>query len=348
MIIFIHVPGFYAAVEQAEAPSAAPLIVGGDPRKGGTVTSASPRARDAGVVPGMDVHAAQELCPGAELRLTRLPHYREVAAQLRSLLRKHSDRLEPLGLDGCYLEPSSTPDPVQVAAAICVEIKARLGLSARAGIGPTRFVAQLAGLNAGEAGIREVKPGRVDAFLGEFAVTEIWGLGPATADKLRDCKIESIAELRELSVAELEAIVGARSASAFLELAHGRDRSNLPPAAPIKSVSREQTLSAASGDLETLNEVINQLAEQVAGLLTREQRAARTLILGVTFVDGERVARSRTLDNAMAAAGQLSEIGSELLGRTQAGVREVRRLRLQATKLLRAEASPAPEQLRLF
>ena len=348
VIIFILVPGFYAAVEEAEDPTDSAVIVGGNPRKGGTVTRAGPRAEDAGVVPGLDVRPAQALCPGAILRPTRLPHYREVAAQIRSHLRTHSDRLEPLGLDGCYLEAPSGRDHLTLAAAICVEIKSKFGLTARAGIGPTRFVAQLAGLHAGEAGIREVHRDDRLTFLGPFGVTEIWGLGPATADKLRDVGIESISELRQLSVSQLEAVVGARNAGTFLELAHGRDRSRLTPAAPIKSLSREQTLATASNDLETLSQVIDELSQQVAALLGREQRAARTVTLGVTFIDGDRVSRSRTLEAPLAASAALAGVSLELLARTQAGVRAVRRLRVQATKLLRAEGTPAPEQLRLF
>ena len=47
MIVFILVPGLYAAVEQADDPAlrGRPVIVGGDPAKRGTVTGASREAR---------------------------------------------------------------------------------------------------------------------------------------------------------------------------------------------------------------------------------------------------------------------------------------------------------------
>lgn len=349
MLIFVHVPDFYAAVEQVDRPELeGPVIVGGDPRKGGTVTSASPAARELGVRDGMDLRAAQVLCPGAELRPTRLRRYREVAAELRAIARAASERIEPEGLDSIYLEPAAAQASVTLAAKLCVQFHGELGLRAVAGIGPTRFVAHLAGRNVGSAGIREVAPERVSAFLGPFPVTEIWGLGPATAEKLRQAGVATIADLRDRSLAELEDVVGARNAASFLELARGEDRRPLRPAPPVKSLSRETTLAAPSADLRTLGEAISQLALALEAMLRRERRAARTVTLGVSFVDGERASRTLTGDASVSQPDEIAEVALQLLGRTQAGVRQVRRLRLQLTNLCRPETEAQPQQLRLF
>jgi DNA polymerase-4 len=349
MIIFVHVPGFYAAVEAVDHPGdGRPIIVGGDPGKGGTVTSASPEARAAGVLEGMELPAAQQLCAGADLRPTRLRRYREVAAELRAILRTVSERIEPEGLDSTYLECPAEADPVTLAAKLCVGIQAELGLRAVAGLGATRFVAHLAGRTAGPTGIREVKPERAQAFLAEFGVTEIWGLGPATAEKLIQAGLETIGDLQKLPLVELEAVVGARNAATFLELARAEDRSTLRPAPPVKSLSREITLETPTGDLRSLGDAIGGLATRLEEMLQRERRAARTVTLGLTFVDGERVSRTQTLDRPVVRSPEIGEVGLQLLSRTQAGVRRVRRLRLQLSSLSRPEAREEPQQLRLF
>lgn len=349
MLIFVHVPDFYAAVELADHPAGErPLIVGGDPKKGGNVTSASAEARAAGVVDGMDLSDAQKLCPQAELRPTRLRRYREVAAALRAILRAGSDRIEPQGFADTYLELEPSAEALSVAARLCVQIHGELGLPATAGIAQSRFVACLAGLHAGSAGIREVAGDRVLDFLGPFPVTAIWGLGPATAEKLAEEGVSNIAQLQGLSRPELERIVGTRHAGSFLALARGEDASPLRPAAPVKSLSRETTLDSPSADLRTLGDDISQLALAVADMLRRERRAARTVTLGVSFVDGERVSRVTTLDEPVAEPNEIAEPALQLLGRTQAGVRQVRRLRLQVTNLCRLEGERLPQQLRLF
>ena len=350
MIIFVQVPDFYAAVEQADQPAEGgrPVVVGGDPQKGGTVTSAGPAARRAGVVPGMTSREALELCPDAELRPTRLRRYREVAAELRAILRGASDRLEAEGLEHTYLEAPEGRDPLALAAELCVQIKAETGLRAVAGLGPTRFVAHLAGRHAGPEGVRLVTEEKLRGFLADFPVTEIWGLGPVTAEKLADAGARTIGDLQALPLAELEAAVGNRNAASFRELALGGDRRPLRPLAPIKSLSRETTLEAPSGDLRSLGEDIGRLALRVGELLQRERRAARTVSVAVSFIDGERMTRTQTLEVPVSRSPEIAEVALQLLGRTQAGVRQVRRLRLQVSNLCRPETPREPRQLRLF
>ncbi len=350
MIIFVHVPDFYAAVEQADRPveGGRALIVGGDPQKGGTVTCPSAAARRAGVEPGMDLRLAQERCPDAELRLTRLRRYREVAAELRAILRASSSRIEAEGLDSTYLEAGEAEDTVSLAARLLVQIQAEVGIRAVAGIGPTRFVAHLAGRHVRAEGIREVPEDQVEVFLAALPVTEIWGLGPSTAEKLAAVGVERIGELQRWPLGQLAEVVGERNAGAFRELALGGDRHPLRPSPPVKSLSRETTLATPSGDLRSLGEDIAQLATRVEEMLNRERRAARTISVGVSFVDGERMTRTQTLDEPVSKPNEIARVALQLLARTQAGVRQVRRLRLQVSNLCRPQGVSEPRQLRLF
>ena len=63
MILFLFVPGFYASVEQSDHPElrGRPVLIGGDPRKRGTVNSVS-------------VEAATS---GSKLAASRLQRYRD-------------------------------------------------------------------------------------------------------------------------------------------------------------------------------------------------------------------------------------------------------------------------------
>ena len=94
------------------------------------------------------------------------------------------------------------------------------------------------------------------------------------------------------------------------------------PAPPAKSLSRETTLDSPSADLRTLGDDIAKLALAVADMLRRERRAARTVTLGVSFVDGERVSRRTKLDAPVVEPNE--------------------------TNLCRLEGERLPQQLRLF
>ena len=349
MVIFIHVPRFYAAVEQAGEPRLrdCALVVGGDPGKGGTVISASVEAGEAGVEPGMTLADAARVCPGLELRPTRLPRYREVSAEIRASLRNVTERIEPLALDGVYLEPPGGSEPIEIAAVVCVRLQAELSLRAVAGVGPTKFVAWLAAHHTGPAGVKQVKPPDVARFLRDLPVTEIWGLGPATAERLAAREISTMGELRDCPLDELRELVG-RQAGPFRELARGEDRAPLRPSTPLKSLSREKTLGEPTGDLRVLGENLLELSGSLEERLVRERRSALTVTLGVRFVDGDEVTRTLTRRDSISNQSELHEVALELLGRTGVGERDVRALRLRATKLARAEGETAPRQLRLF
>jgi DNA polymerase-4 len=349
MVVFLKAPGFYAAVEQADDPSlrGVPVIVGGDPRKRGTVTAASSEAVAAGVRPGMDAAEALALCPGAHVRATRLKRYREVAAQMRELVRGATDRIEELGLDGTFLQLAREADLPRQVAELCVAIQARLGVRCVAGIGPTRFAAFLASQEPGAAGILQVRPHEVQDFLDRFPVTELWGLGPATASRLEELDVKTIGELRRLSPEELRPIAG-RNAQSFLDLACARPDEPLRPKPRAKSLSQERTLPSPSADLRALGDELADLARQLETILAREHRAARTVTLGLGYVDGTQVSRTQTLERPAVAQGAIAAAALALLGRTQAGVRQVRRVRLQLANLAPLEDEAQPEQLRLL
>jgi DNA polymerase-4 len=105
-LLYAVVPRFYAEVERVAHPELAdrPIVVGGDPRKRGTVHAASEDALARGVEVGMPVLEALERCPRARALPTDMRRYREVSAQLRAGFRRVTERVEPAGLDAAYLD----------------------------------------------------------------------------------------------------------------------------------------------------------------------------------------------------------------------------------------------------
>src|SRR5258706_2888829 len=264
MIVFVLVPGWYSALEQADNPGrrGLPVVVGAVPAKGGAVTSGSREARARGVDEGMEMRRAMELCPDAVIRPTRLERYREVAAELRALLRAETDRIEELGLEGTFLELGASVDPVARAAELCVCVQAELGIGAVAGIGPTRFVAYLAARHAGPGGIRQVAEADVKSFLAPIPVTEIWGVGPATAERLAARGVHTISTLAAGDLATLTGGVG-RGASPLLEDARGADPEPPRPQPRPRPLPPERTLDEPAVDLRSIGALLESLAERL-------------------------------------------------------------------------------------
>jgi nucleotidyltransferase/DNA polymerase involved in DNA repair len=139
-----------------------------------------------------------------------------------------------------------------------------------------------------------------------------------------------------------------RNAQRFLAHARAEDRAPLRPQPLPKSFSQERTLDEPTRDLRVLGERIGELAFRLTHLLERERRLTRTLTLGLGFLDTEAVTRTQTFEEPIRTANELRDAALELLSRTQAGVRSVRRVRLQVSNLVRAGSTGDARQLRLF
>lgn len=354
-VLYVEVPGFYAEVERLAHPELAgrPILVGGDPRKGGSVQSASREARAAGIREGMGLFEALERCPTARRFRTDMRRYRECSARLRATLRRRVERLEPAGLGAAYLDGSVASGPPEALAdALRERVEEELGLPLCVGISAAKFLARLALSQAMEtaapgdsAAVFRVADGEEARFLAPLGVERLPGVGPTTAARLSELGAQRVGELARLDRAVVEAALGAHGRTIW-ELAHGRDASRVRPAAHPKSLSQESSFSAEERDTAVLLVRLKELSEGLAASLAREELRARRVTLKVRYADAERVSRSCTLDAPLAAAGEIHARVASLLERTQAGERPVRGLGI----VLGALAPEAREdhQLELF
>jgi DNA polymerase-4 len=348
MVIYATVRAFYAEVERAADPRlrTRPVIVGGDPRKHGTVQSASEEALAAGVALEMPMREALERCPHARVLKTNMKLYREVAAKLRACFRQETEKVEPAGLDAAYLDASgSDVAPDLIARRLCERVASTLALPLRVGIGPVRFVAKLAAEEADGAGVLCVRPGELRRFLDPLPVGKLPGVGPRTQETLATLGAATVAEVLKLGREKLEEKLGNHGRAIFA-LAQGIDGAAVRPAPHPRTVSHEVTLGAPEVDRAALETRLAELARDVEATLARERLAAKRLVLKVRYADHEETTRSRTEKHALARAPELLALAADLLARTQAGTRPIRGLGLAVSTLVQKRRDD--RQLDLF
>ena len=346
-VLYAEVPGFYAEVERAAHPElrGRAVLVGGHPRKNGTVQSATPEARAAGVIPGMRVVEALERCPRARLFRTDMRRYREVSARLRTALRRHVERLEPAGLGAAYLDASAVARPAEeLAGDLAKAVEEEVALPLRVGIAAAKFLARLAAEDA-TGTVARVAPGAETAFLASLSVERLPGVGPATAARLAELGARTIGELAALERAGVESALGVHGHTIW-ELAHGRDATRVRPAPSRKSLSQESSFDPEELDSTAILARLSALAEGLSTALAREALRARKLTLKIRYADQERVTRSCTLESALASAAEIHDRAGALLERTQAGSRAVRGVGIVLGGL--TPASREDRQLDLF
>src|SRR5687768_1122565 len=195
---------FYASVEQRDRPElrGRPVIVGGDPSSRGVVAACSYEARKFGVHSAMPAGQAKRLCPDAVFVRPRMARYVEVSGQVRDIFRSYTDQVEPLSLDEAYLDVTvnkhDEPLAGKLARQIKRDIKERTQLIASAGVGPCKLVAKIASDLDKPDGLLVIAPEQVLASLAPLPVTRLWGVGPATAERLAALNVKTVADVRRL------------------------------------------------------------------------------------------------------------------------------------------------------
>src|SRR6202161_3537837 len=188
-IVHIDMDAFYASVEQRDNPalSGKPVIVAWRGKRS-VVCAASYEARKFGVRSAMPAVRAEHLCPGAVFLPPDFPRYRAVSRQVREIVQRHTDMIEPLSLDKAYLDVTENktglPTATLVARTIRKQIRTELDLVASAGVAPNKFLAKIASDWKKPDGLFVIQPEEVDSFLAPLPVGHLPGVGKVTEDKL--------------------------------------------------------------------------------------------------------------------------------------------------------------------
>src|SRR5688572_9154601 len=231
---------FYASVEQRDNPAirGKPVVVGGDPTKRGVVAAASYEARRFGVRSAMPMSRAVRLCSALIIVRPDFQKYRSVSEQVFTIYRDVTPLVEPLSLDEAYLDVTENswqqPLGVEVARRIKQAIKEATGLTASAGVAPNKFLAKIASGWKKPDGLTVIAPERIEAFLQKLPVDALWGVGPVTAQRLRDRGIEKLIDVRKVPESVLRDAVGS-SADWLRRLAEGIDDRPVVPNRAAKS-----------------------------------------------------------------------------------------------------------------
>jgi DNA polymerase-4 len=349
-IIHVDMDAFYASVEQRDAPElrGKPVAVGGSPASRGVVAAASYEARVFGVRSAMPMARAVRLCPHLVIVRPSFEKYRAVSSQVFEIFRSVTPLVEPLSLDEAYLDVTTNawnePLGVSVAKRLKAVIREATALTASAGVAPNKFLAKIASAWRKPDGLTVIAPERIESFLRELPVEELWGVGPVTARRLRERGITTVVDVRAADPDLLRAAVGSM-ADWLLALALGRDERPVEPNRPSKSSSSECTYAEDLTDLDRIREEIAEMARDNAHWLARRELFAKTVTIKVRYGDFTTITRSHTsapTNDADAIVGR----AVALLDKTEAGQRPVRLLGAGVHGL--AEPDDTDDDARLF
>lgn len=319
---------FYASVEQRDNPSlrGRPVAVGRAEERG-VVAAASYQARRFGVKSAMPSVKAMKLCPELVFVPARMDVYRSVSASIHDIFHRYTDVVEPLALDEAFLDVTDNKKGMQyamdIAAAIKSEIRAETGLVASAGVSYNKFLAKIASDYRKPDGLYVIHPSRAAEFISRLPIESFWGVGGATAERMRALGITDGASLRERTLSFLTARFG-KKGRLYYDFARGEDNRSVEPFRERKSVAREHTLER---DVTALFPMTVELYNVVKGLMSRLEKAAfsgRTLTLKLKFDDFSVKTYSVTRRKVFSEFADILDTSKALLRQSGAVGRPVR------------------------
>jgi len=299
-IIHVDMDAFFAAVEQLDYPElrGKPVLVGGDPKGRGVVSTASYEARPYGCHSAMPMSMAIRLCPQAIVVSPRLERYAEVSRQVFEFLEQFTPLVEPLSIDEAFLDVTGSERLLgpaeQIAHALKDRIFAETGLSASVGLAPNKFLAKLASDIQKPNGLVVVKPEDVGRFLALLPISRLWGVGKATLPEFERRGTYTFGDALQLSFETLQQHFGERGEH-FYQLVRGIDDRPVLPDREAKSISHEITFPVDVRDHEHLRSVILEQTDQVTRRLRRQGLVARTIGLKIRYGDFSTITRRETL-----------------------------------------------------
>ncbi|MBB4663614.1 DNA polymerase IV [Conexibacter arvalis] len=326
VIAHLDCDAFYASVELLRRPEPrdkAVIVAHDGPRS--VVTTASYAARRYGVGSAMPLSRAKRLCPHAILVPPDFASYKRVSRELWAIVSGRLGALQHLGLDEAYADLTGVEKPVRVLRELVAEVRGRTGITVSVGIGPSRLVAKICSDLGKPAGF--VAMGREEAarrFAGHPPKL-LPGIGPKSAERLRELGIETIGQLQRTPLETLTARFGANHGADLLRRAHFHDDSPVETERVLKSRSNERTFDEDVASLAELEEVLRRLARELCEGLRRRGTRGRTIAIKVRLDDWTTVTRARTIDAHTNDTALVTEVALELL-RAYAPPRPVRLL----------------------
>jgi DNA polymerase IV len=315
----IDCDAFYATVEKRDNPDIAdkPVIIGGGKR--GVVSAACYIARTYGVRSAMPMFKALALCPQATVIGPDMAKYVRVGREVRRAMQALTPLVEPLSIDEAFLDLAGTERvhgmiPAKVLAHFARDVEREVGITVSVGLSCNKFLAKIASDLDKPRGFAVLDQEDARAMLADKPVGFIFGVGPATQERLAQRGFRAIADLQRAD--ELDLMKQFPSDGRRLwRLARGIDDRRVVPDRGAKTISSETTFETDIRDFATLERLLWRLSEKVSARLKAGELAGATITLKLKTADFRQRTRSQSIAAPTQLAAKIFAVSREMLAK---------------------------------
>ena len=344
---------YFASVEMISHPEYrnVPMAVVGDKeRRHGIILAKNQLASMAGVKTAEVIWQAQSKCHDLVLAPAHYDKYQFYSRKLREMYLEYTDKVEPFGLDECWLDLTDTigdRDPQEVADEIRERVKSEYKLTCSVGVSFNKIFAKL--------GSDYKKPDATTVITEENFKQIVWPLpcsdllfvGKSTKERLNKVNIKTIGDLAGSTGEFLNDYLGKNGYQLWL-YANGLDDSEVKTAdykRTVKSVGNSTTTSDDMCSLREISSTFLTLSSSVAGRLRRAGLKGKVVQITVRDSALNVYEKQKVLFKDTDSARVIHECAVELFKESYDWHLPVRSIGVRLTDLV---SSDAPEQLSLF
>jgi DNA polymerase-4 len=280
------------------------------------VAAASYEARKFGVRSAMPSVTAKRQCPELIFVEPRFEVYKAVSQQIREIFAEHTPTMEPLSLDEAYLDVTENLQGIPLARDVALAIRAKIkdvtGLNASAGISYNKFLAKLASDHRKPNGQYVITPEMGPPFVEVLPVGKFHGIGPVTSAKMNSLGLYTGLDMRNQSLAFMQANFG-KAGACYYWISRGVADREVRPDRIRKSVGAENTFSSDVTGFDAMAAELQPLIDKVWRHCQEKGARGRTVTLKMKFDDFEVITRSRSVSVTVSSRSELERLSIALL-----------------------------------
>lgn len=345
---------YFASVEMISRPELryVPMAVAGDEKaRHGIILAKNEPAKKYGIKTAETIWQAKAKCPDLILVDSHHEKYEFYSKKLREMYSEYTDKVEPFGLDECWLDLTGITDDYDEAEELADEIRERVKqefkLTCSVGISFNKVFAKL--------GSDYKKPDATTVFSESNWKDKIWPLpvsdllfvGKHTAERLAKINVNTIGDLAGTDREFICRYLG-KAGNSLWEYANGIDDSPVAEAGYKripKSVGNSTTTAEDMTSVKQIERTYHILSERVAERLRKYKLKGSVVQITVRDRDLSVYEKQKILFKATDDAKDIFAAAKELFIESYDWSKGVRSIGVRCTKLVRSDSG---EQLSLF
>ena len=341
VILHSDLNNFYASVECLCHPEyrGKPLAVLGDPEaRHGIVLAKNYEAKAYGVQTGDPMWMAQKKCPDIVFVPPHYDLYMKHSKLIREIYSEYTDKVEPYGLDECWLDVSGSTmlfgSGEDIANEIRKRVKFELGVSVSVGVSFNKIFAKLGSDMKKPDATTVIESNRFKEIVWPLPVKELLYVGRATHAKLKRKGIFTIGDLANSNPENLRFWLG-KMGVVLWQFANGLDTSpvsNIGAKSLIKTVGNSTTAPRDLITDEDIKITLMVLCESVSARLREYGFICRTVQIGIRDNELEWFERQGKLEIPNRTAKSIFELAFSLFTKYTNG-KPIRSLSVRACDL---------------